>query len=186
MLQFRVKRIVPPGGKYFYQLGDSLFEAYDMRSLLLKVRIHATVEKIELPQNLEEVVVDYMCRKLPNDFCYGSLDGRPRARVVTMAKIKDITLAKARQNGRVGKAEASRRAVTCANCAQDDRTLCPSCVGLLAWSRKLVGSTLAPRDEWLGVCNVDAASLSAVVHIDEKNPEGDFPDNCWRKTDGRE
>ena len=181
MLRFRVTRIIPPGNVYFYELNSVAFEAYTLRDLLTQVRKYCGAEGIKVSADLEAEVIDHMCRKLPEDFCYGDLDGKPRARAVTMQQIKNATMAKAAVSERVLLPEAKRRAIICANCTKNDRSLCPTCVGLVSWSRRLVGQQLGAREEWLGVCLVDAVSLSAVVHLDDKQPEGEYPECCWRK-----
>ena len=181
MLSFRVTRIVPPGGKYFFGIDGVEFEAYTLRDVLADVRRHYAESGRETPEDLQAVVVDYMCRRLPEGFCYGTLDGAPRARTVTMAQIRDNTMRKAAGCARTPQPEVQRRAVTCANCKCNDRTLCPTCVGLVSWASRLVGRPMGAREEWLGVCSVDAVALSAVVHLDDKEPEGECPAGCWRK-----
>jgi hypothetical protein len=175
--------VVPPGGRYFFELEGVQFETFTMSDLLAKVRRFAKSKDIEIPADLEPVVVDYMCRKLPEDFCYGDLDGRGRSRTVTMNQLKENTLEKlnAAGNTRVLIPEATRRAVTCAGCDRNDRTLCPTCVGMIAWARRQTRRNLGVKEDWVGVCAVDAVILAAMLHIDDKNPEGEFPEHCWRK-----
>lgn len=181
MLKFRVTRIVPPGNRYFYDIDGVEFESASLRGLESIIRNHCRMSDIEIPADLKAVIVDYMCRRLPEDFCHGDLDGAPRARTATMNEIKAVTMAKAASCSRAQPAEVKRRAVICANCKRNDRSLCPTCVGLTAWAQRLIGGTLGAREEWLGVCTVDATSLAALVHLNDENPEGELPDGCWRK-----
>jgi len=182
MLNFRVRNIVPPGGRYFYEVADTkvMLEDLTLSGLLGRVRKHCIDNGLAVPKDLEAIVLDFMCRRLPEGFCYGDLDGRPRARVFTLQDIKARTLNLATGNPRVLVGEAQRRARICGQCKKNDRSVCPSCIGLVSWARRLVGQQLGAIDEWLGVCLVDGAALAAKIHLKNVPPDEEYPDNCWR------
>ena len=180
MLEFRSTRVVPPGGRYFYEVAGTLLQDLTMSGLLRIIRAFSESRKLSVPDDLEAAVEDYMCRRLPEGFCRGTLDGRERYKVITIDGVRKATMALAAGNPRVTLGEARRRAEICSQCGQNDQTMCPSCVGLVTWARRMVGQSLGAVEEWLGVCLVDQVALSAKIHM--KNiPEHDgYPDNCWR------
>jgi hypothetical protein len=181
MLQFRVKNVVPPGGKYFYHVDELNVTLHDasMTRLLAQVSKYLSDNAREVPPDLEAKVEDYICRNVPEGFCFGSADGRPRARIVTLASIRDATTRMVMQGGgRVDLGDAKKRVDICGQCPHNDRRMCPSCVGLVSWARRLV-NTQCPRDEWLGVCAVDGTALPAKVHVKTIPGSPDYPENCW-------
>lgn len=180
MLRFRVHRIMPPGGRYFYVVPDTEVEltAASMSQLLNKVRMHLAENGKPLPDNLASVVEDYICRHVPPGFCYGDDEGRPHARIVTLGGIRENTIRIARHSRLVDPGEAKLRLERCSKCPMNDRRLCPSCVGLIAWARNLVKRS-CPRDEWLGVCAVDITALAAKIHVASVPVVSGYPDTCW-------
>ena len=180
MLKFRSERVVPPGNKYFFEFNEVALESYTLSGLVQQVHKLAREKGIDAPVDVKAAVVDFMCRRLPEDFCYGDLEERSRARVVTMQDIKKATMAKAAGSERVLPNVADKRAVACSRCKCNDRSLCPTCIGLVAWASRLVGRKVGVKTEWIGICTVDATALPAMVHLEDNNPEGDFPEGCWR------
>ena len=150
--------------------------------LLTLLNEHYAANKIAVPANLRELVEDYICRHVPEGFCNG--DGSKNAtHAVTLADIRTNTQ-KLMDGGLVTPGEASRRIDICLACAYNDRRLCPSCVGLVAWAKKLVNRSL-PRDEWLGVCGIDASALPAKVHMKQIAEDARYPAPCWVGKDQR-
>lgn len=182
MMAFRVRNIVPPGGRYFFtveQTGVRL-EAFSMSGLLGQLRAHLLDNKLPLLPDPQAAVEDFMCRQLPEGFCFGDLDGRPRTRVLTLQQIKEATNTLAAGNPRVLPGEARRRAEICSGCPRNDRSVCPTCIGLVAWSRRLAGQSIGGRDEWLGVCTVDGTALPAKIHMSRISANPEYPTQCWR------
>jgi len=184
MLTFAHKRTVPPGGAYFYTVPDTgvVFREYSYDLLLSKLADYYNENKLTPPDNMKAVVEDYMCRFMPETFCHGDDDGKPRKKVVTLSTIREETLKIAAGNPRVLPGEAKRRALICSECPRNDRQMCTSCSGLQAWARKLAGKSIEGLDAVLGVCEIDATALSAKVHLQDI-PDGDYPENCWRKNE---
>lgn len=184
MMRFRVRNVIPPGGRYFYVVPETSvrIESLSYSVLFDLIRQHYGRNNLAAPMNLADVVEDYMCRNLPNGFCFGDPEGRPVSRSVTLSQIKENTKRLVSGNKFVFPGEARRRADICGRCPLNDRSVCTTCVGLHAWSRKLVGQTVGGAAEWLGVCAVDAVSLSAKVHVTDVPSNPDYPINCWRKS----
>jgi len=186
MMKFRMSRVVPPGGVYAYVVDatGAAFSRPTMSTLLDAVRGHLRANGLPVPGDLAAVVEDYVCRHAPEGFCYGDAEGRPVVRGVTLPQIKAATQRLVAAGGRTTPGEARTRVDICGRCACNDRRMCPSCVGLISWARKLVGAS-CPRDEWLGVCSVDCVALAAKVHVARVPGDEGYPEGCWaRKTEG--
>lgn len=182
MLRFVSARSGPPGGMYFYETPDTrvLFRHPTMSAVVRAVQQHYLDNGITAPGNLEALIEDQMCLHMPDTFCKGDDDGRPRKRVVTLVSIRKATMELAAGNPRVGPGEAERRARVCANCKHNNRASCTSCTGMTEWARKVAGATLSGLDSALGICEVDCTALSAKVHMSNVPEDDSYPDNCWR------
>lgn len=183
MLRFRVSRVVPLGGKFFYEVPETkvLLQHPTRSKLIYMIRAHYAENGLDTPANIEALLEDFMCRRMPESFCHGDDEGRGKVRALTLPMIRKNTLALAENNPRVDPGDADVRARICSTCPQNDRTMCPSCVGLTEWARKLSGRTLSGLDSVLGVCRVDCTALSAKVHMSEVPDDETYPDNCWRR-----
>ena len=128
-----------------------------------------------------ERIEDFMCRRLPEGFCTGCDDGKPRARVVTMASIRNDTENIVRNGKLTPPVLAKFNAEKCNRCQKNNRSMCPTCSGVNAWASRRVGRPDTPASyNWLGVCEVDGTALAAKVNLTGV-PVGDHPDNCWVK-----
>jgi|LSQX01.2.fsa_nt_gb hypothetical protein len=177
MMKFKSKRIVPPGGQYFYQTPETgvAFASPTFTGLLSQLYEHYKSNNIPTPVNLPELAEHYMCARLPEAFCVG--EGERTARATTL---RDITKATEQlvSGGLVAEDVARMRLDVCLKCALNDRQLCSSCTGLMHWAKRLVRRSL-PRDEWLGVCSADITALPARIHL-RNTPEGvEYPEHCW-------
>lgn len=181
MLKFRVQRIVPPGGRYMYMVPETkvVLSSTSMSGVIEQVISHLHTNELPVPDNLRDLVEDYICRQVPAGFCYGDSDGRSITRATTLSSIRANTLSlKMKGHGLVVPGVARKRIDVCLPCAYNDHRLCPSCVGLISWARKQVGRQ-CPRDEWAGVCTVDVTAIAAKVHINKIAPNEDYPSHCW-------
>ena len=190
MLKFRNKSTVPPGNMYFYYCSEteSRFENGVLFNLVIAVREHLSVNELDVPENLEEIIVDQMCHDLPRGFCYGWTD-RKRRLVLTSSMVRDFTkvafgVSRLHDDAFVHEKEAERRAAICVNCPENDTTLCMTCRGLKAIALKLIGrkrKTLLDRR--MGTCRICKCALGAKVwvvdSILDKLTEHDYPTGCW-------
>lgn len=183
MMEFLVKRIVPPGGNYPYLVPETgvLIVSHSIAEAVERVSAHLRSNNLSVPPNLGALIEDYICRNVPPGFCFGDADGKPVARAVTLEGIKKATIALVTSTGRADPGVARKRIDICGGCEHNDRRMCPSCIGLISWARRLVG-TQCPRDEWLGVCSVDVTALAAKIHVDKVDGANkNYPDKCWVK-----
>jgi hypothetical protein len=184
MLQFRVHNVVPPGGRYFYEPPETgvALEARTPWDLLALVTRHLRENGKAVPDNLSVLIEDFMCRRLPESFCFGELDGKPRQLILTLAEIRARTLAWIRGRAKAVPGDSRRRAEVCGACPANDRTLCPTCIGLISWALRQVGETSNGVDGWLGVCQHDGVALAAKIRVAAKATDAEqapYPENCW-------
>jgi len=189
MLAFRVGNIVPPGGKYFFAVPETgvLVEDYTRTGFHIKLRAHYLEHKLPVPADMERVAEDYMCRHLPEGFCYGDPDGKPRAHLLTLSDIKTRTTNCFAASGRklVTPGEARTRGLKCGACKLNDRSVCPTCIGLTQWALRSVGRYPSEAyTDWIGVCLVDGIALPAKVNVSIRQwPDDvkadDYDTGCW-------
>ena len=187
MMKFRNPRVVPPGGKYFYEVPETraYIDSCTRIGLETAVRKHYSTNGIMVPVSLKASIEDFMCHRLPKGFCSG---GEPTVRVVSLREIRWATEAVLRKaGGVVSRGEAKRRAGICGGCDRNDRTMCPTCVGLVAWGLQVVKQPALGFEAWLGVCAIDCAALSAKVYGKSIPAAGGYPEACWvPKIEGEE
>jgi hypothetical protein len=183
VLTFANSRTVPPGGLYFYDIPEfgMYMESLSWRDLLAKVRGQYGANQVPPPVNLELMIQDYMCRKLPKGFCIGETPEGAK-HPLTFWDIKDRTTSMLLRGRRalVPLLQAKSRAEVCANCKQNDRSMCPTCIGLNAWARLQTKQSVPGSELWLGVCEVDGVSLVARVNmLDAGTRTAEHPEGCW-------
>jgi len=184
MLKYKVRNVVPPGNRYFYTVSetDTGFEHSVQSQLELMVQEHLVVNKLPVPADLSALIEDYICRHVPESFCFGEDEGRPRARVVTIFTVKDATQRLFAVNRKfVEQVVANRRASVCAQCTRNVLGACSSCTGLPSWVAGLLERRLTPLDKSLGLCYIDGSMLTAKVFAaasQVSQPDG-HPENCW-------
>ena len=191
MLRFKVQNVVPPGGKYFYfvEPTQSYFEAFSLEDVYWRVRENLLANGLQVPENLKALIIDHICRHVPEKFCKGESDGRPRAHTLTMFQIQEFTsllfkrFTTSKERFFVGQLEAVRRAEICVKCPENNRTLCTTCNGLKPWAAKLVSRRKTLLDKFLGVCTICGCVLSAKIHVNAEFLKGagktKYPSNCW-------
>jgi len=183
MLKFRVRNVMPPGGKYFYEVPETkaYFDGFVMDALLETIREHYAANRLDAPAELAALVEDFVCRHVPEGFCFGESD-QPRAHVATYWQIKNRTK-KATEAGLVPGRVAERRAGVCVGCPLNSHAICPTCTGIRDWARQLVEYRSTFEDLKLGTCEATALYLPAVVHAAEAGVASfvaiEKPANCW-------
>ena len=177
--------MIPPGGMYFYRVPETGIEfKYPTFSRLLQaVGEHYASNNIGIPPDLKAVIEDYICRHVPVGFCSNPEEGSDTT-AVSLSDIRNATTALL-PAGLATPGEAKRRLDICLACQYNDRRMCPTCVGLVDWAKHLVKRSL-PRDEWLGVCGIDATALPAKIHIKKVPDDPAYPDTCWVRKEALE
>lgn len=179
MQKFRVKNLVPPGGRYFYEEPTTgvRLESPTKSGLTAEIQAHCRTNQLAVPKNLSDLIEDFMCERLPEGFCYGT---GPRAKVITLQQVKKRTSDLAAGNPRLTSGEARQRAAACGDCELNDRSACPTCVGLVSWSSRLAGNSIGGMGDWLGVCAVDSVALPTKIFLKNVPENDEYPTGCWR------
>jgi len=191
MLSFRTKNAIPPGGLFFFKVEetDQYFEHPSEEILLRDIRSHYAANGFEVPENLQEVVRDYICRHAPESFCRGH-SSLPRALILSPLKIREFTRILYRKVKNLNEdlcslEEAEARARICGGCDMNLKHYCTTCNGLGAFRKILIGNRKTPRDWDLGVCGACSCLLGVKIHMSKKVLEGardfGYPDHCWMK-----
>ena len=184
MLKFRVRNVVPPGG-YFYEVPEKFVTLRDstLSGLVQSLGRYYALNGIPVPENMAELVEDFICRQAPEGFCYGE-SLLPRAKVMTYFELKFKTgqLVVGLPEPFVGGGLANTRAETCLRGPKNNRGLCPTCSGMRGWGTQLVGRRVTPVDERLGVCEAATVLTAVLVHIQHDRAASvlqDGPEGCW-------
>ena len=181
MLKFRMHDVVPPGGKYFYELNGVPVFGFTRTGMLQAVRDAAGAQGTTLPGDRElwAELEDFMCRRLPEGFCTGDAGGA-RARVATLPSVKAATEAVIGNGRHVTMVEATIRANRCLSCPKNNKSMCTSCVGINKWAAMKMGlREVPPRFRWLGICEADTVALVAKVLSPRPPVVPDLAEDCW-------
>ena len=180
-MKFANDRTVPPGGQYFYQVPETgvVITSLTRVDFFDRIRKHYGENSLACPKDIEDIALDFMCRRLPKGFCQG--DGEMVINVITMSQVRQNTEAAARGASRVTPGEAKRRALICGACPMNDRSGCPTCSGLNAWATGLGGVPVPGGATYLGICRADGLAMAAGVALESVPVTGEVPELCWRK-----
>ena len=187
MLKIIAKDTTPPFGFRYVDPDTSFpFVADYLQQLVEKVRAHRQANKLAVPENLSDVVENFICHNCPPGICRSPdgekyTGGRSRESV---ENITNATLRVARSRQFVSKEEAERRAAICSSCSENSpRRHCGSCRGTNNIIKEILGNRSTQNDPHLGVCDSLGVFLKAFVHLAGKanSSKGELPDNCWLK-----
>ena len=176
-MRFRNYHSDPPGGLYFFAMGDDFVDSTSRSTICDLVRGVYRKQGRVAPFDPFEVVMAHMCPSMPEGFCTGT-------RSVPSV---DVSVIKENTRSLFGKRVADpvviqERLHTCLSCKENSRAVCPSCCGLTDWVVKgMKGRSRVPADNFAFVCRPAQAFVSALVTAENPGPtpEG-CPENCWR------
>jgi hypothetical protein len=161
----------------------------NFKELVRKVEAHYRTNNRIVPDNLQALIEQYICERMPDGVCTG---GSGTARKLDFFSVLGATelIIKRRitDDFYVSLQDAAQRASTCANCPLNLKHMCTTCNGLRHTFKKLVANRETPYDSKLGVCEACGCGLSAKVHINKKylppmpkDTVDQVPDYCWAK-----
>lgn len=189
MLKFIKPNHWPPGGKLFYYVAetDTWFESRSsFKELEDRLKLHYAANKLALPDNLHQLIEDFICRNVREGFCSGDNEGRPLSpyRNLSFWQIERGTRKLMQGAKVVEKPVAEKRMNTCLKCPMNLRHLCTTCNGLSSIVKALVGNRSLPADSFVGVCGATGFLVAAQVWADKSiKTEGVLPDFCWISTE---
>jgi hypothetical protein len=198
---------VPPGAYRFTvpETGLRIDNCHVLQQLFDKVEQHYNDNSIPLPSNWRELVVDQLCRQLPEGWCYYS-DGKQydgNTPILSFENImKGITslsalAAEAVVGGDpfVDSNEAEERAKICTRCYYNQKSnFCMGCGGasvILDMVGKVRGQRKTSLDYMLQNCGICGCRNDAIIHVkknillkgEKEETTNKRPDWCWLKAD---
>ena len=202
MRRYREKNLSPPGGKSFYTVPETgaYFEHVFLPTLIEIVAQHYRVNELEVPDDLDSRIENYVCNNVPETFCTGEQHGK-RKYLITASKVRDFTrimlgIGRNQLLGRsefsfVDHKEAERRAKICETCEFNSTNMCTTCTGLAGFVSGIIGKERkTSRDKVLHVCEHCGCLLRAKIHVSKDilrhttDPNAPYPDHCWMKDNG--
>ena len=198
---------VPPGNYRFTvpETGYRIADKHTLEELYDRVEQHYLDNKIPLPPNWRELVVDQLCRQLPEGWCYYS-DGKQYEGNTPVLSLENIlkgitslsalaTEAAAGGDPFVDQSEAEERAKICSRCYYNQRSnFCMGCGGarvILDMVGKVKGQRKTSIDYALQNCGICGCRNDAIVHVkknillkgEKEETTNKRPDWCWLKAD---
>ena len=172
MLSLKRRDVTPPD-LYWYKFPEDgqIISAYDHKSWLGKIKVHATNNGYPVPT--QEQAEDQLCRRLSGEWCIG---GSAHSFVNTRFKLSDFingtkVLASFMLNGNVVSKEiAEQRALICSRCAFNlDIPGCRSCSGMADVIATAKGKGSTKYDHLLKQCGVCKCSNEVQAWVPAKD-----------------
>ena len=181
----------PPGWNYYIPETKNLIEAEDYEELIDFIYYNYYINKIEPPNNLEDLVHADICKQSPTGICT-----EENKLVILPVDILNGTTAfsimmRKGKGAFVDIEEAERRASICATCPLNvENPGCYSCKGFERIVKSAQKGRKTSKDEQLNVCAVCKCFTKALVHVDlgiikattKESHASRYPNHCWKKT----
>lgn len=202
MLKLRNLHEGPPGGhRYFVEQTKTWIRDHpSFFDLVEGVKTHLKANNIPIPGDIEGIIQDQECQRLPSDWCRDET-GRPVASgsdadctslSVVLQGSRTLLAWKLESNVIEPEEEIIRRSNICSRCPKND--LIPDCTACNADTLKslidqIVGTVRIPTDAGLRMCRVCCCTLIPKVrlplrilqkHLSQKQKE-QLPKECWLK-----
>jgi len=168
----------PPGGKWFWEDGNVLFESPSYDEVTGRIRAYFLEKGIA--RDASAALAEYMCPRMPAGFCRGfSGTARKTANQVLADSAPYFSMPLATAD------VVQRRLERCFACPSCSHNVCMTCRRMDEKVRTGFGGRRAkiPADRSSGVCTCAGAYAMAVASVvfDKDSPawEG-TPDTCWR------
>lgn len=187
----RLDRDPPKGWVFECWDGFVVREGY-FQALVKSVKQHYAVNSKEVPDELEAIIQDQICMRIPHSLCKG--DGPPRfwptaSQIVSGTRVLCDMFRGAEM---VDQDEANRRAKICLNCEYNTRMeACLGCSLAYQLVKRVFGSFSTPHDKKLHVCRICFCLNKAQIHSSastlkkatSKKLIDKYPDSsrCWKK-----
>ena len=198
LLKFRKRNVTPPGG-YAFQDPDSehVIVAGTFDQLVQQVKQHRKANDFEVPDNISDIIEDWICQRIPLDMTSAWNSGRdPLAgkRMLSSTVITKATTDYLHYWRRIGRkfvpvSIANNRGLICSECKSNtNHTACMSCQGTIRWAKDWIRRDTV-HDKTLYVCNKCAVLNVVQVHMTTDVIKGltketqlaKYPDTCWKK-----
>ena len=185
------KDLTPPcGWEYNIPETNVIIKSDSFDELIRDVLDHYILNKIKVPADINQLIVDYICLRSPSIYCSNS-----KSLVYTPSDVLNGTSAFALMI-RLGKGAfvseevAEKRASICASCPMNVQNPgCFTCKGFKSLVNRIKGKRKTTLDKDLKVCGICKCFIQALVHVDKKILQETtrkkqikkYPDFCWKK-----
>ena len=177
--RFASTTFVPPGGSWFFQIGDERVSS-PMYDVAVK-RVGELLARKGIDKRPEQALVEYMCPHMPAWFCVGEVGHSP---VITVKAACE----KARPyfGMRVVPVDIiSRRMEVCQACPKHRRDFCLHCNGLDTWVSDGFRNArpVLPVDTASGCCSCAGTMEAVIASVDYDKQDSVWegvPETCWR------
>lgn len=187
--RFQRQNVVPPGGEYFWyhEPTKTEFRAFSRDELRIQVTSFYGRQQLPVPDDLDALMEDYMCRHLPAGFCNGPTK-QPEGDqcLLSWRSIWEgtLTLIRAWLAGNRAQApmhEIEQRASICVQCPLNAPSVaCLACYGIPAlFARRMGGRAVSQKDHQLHVCQACCCLLKAKVVLSEEILRTTSPHNYF-------
>lgn len=170
---------VPPGGMWFFQLGDDRVTS-PVYELAVK-RVGELLALRGVDKNPAQALAEFMCPHMPSWFCAGEVGHSP---VIT---VKDACEKAWPYFGKkvLPVDIISRRLEVCQSCAKHRRDFCLHCSGLDTWVSDGFRNArpVLPADDASGCCTCAGtmeAVIASVAYGEQDSVWEGVPETCWR------
>ena len=171
---------VPPGGAWFFQIGDDRV-AHPVYEIALK-RVDELLKKHGDKRPAAQALAEFMCPHMPARYCAGAVKHSPVIHPTDAAKAVRPFFSRALIPVDI----VTRRLEICQDCRKHRRDFCLHCTGYDEWVRAGFDHKRPPlpADEASGCCECTGTFEMAMasVEYDKDEPvwEG-APETCWRR-----
>lgn len=177
--RFRSTTFVPPGGAWFFQLGDDRVSS-PMYDYVLK-QTAEILRRHGIDADPATELARFMCPHMPEWFCAGSDQHSP---VITAKAASEKALPYFRRR-LVTSDVITKRMERCQACKRHRRDFCLHCTGYDQWIVDSFGGKRPklPVDEASGCCECTGTMEAVIASVDYGKDEPGFdgaPDTCWR------
>lgn len=171
---------VPPGGVWFFQVGDDRVATPSYEHALRQVAAVLAKHGMDDLNPVDELA-KFMCPHMPAWFCVGSDEHSP---VITGRAAAEKALPFFRKP-LVTSDVITRRMERCQACPKHRRDFCLHCTGYDTWIIDNFGGRRPklPVDEASGCCSCAGTMEAVIASVDYAKDEPGFegaPDTCWR------
>ena len=167
----------PPGGKWFWEDGEVLFESPSYHTVVDLIRGYFL--KKGVTKDATVALAEYMCPRMPIGFCRGDFGPR-RATVQELVKNTERYSGMPLETIDV----VQRRLNICSHCPKCDHSLCVTCRGIdkFVYGMFQGRRMKLPEDRSSGVCTCTGAFTMAAASVCYDGPLGlgEAPVTCWR------
>lgn len=171
---------VPPGGVWFFQIGDDRV-SHPVYDAALR-QVGELLKKHGDRRSPAQALAEFMCPHMPAWFCAGSVARSPAVFPRDAAKAAAPYFSRPLVPADI----VTRRMALCQDCKRHRRDFCLHCTGYDEWIREGFDHRrpALPVDEASGCCTCTGTFEMVMASVEYRKDEPVWegaPDTCWRR-----